>query len=91
LEKQEEHPWQWQKEQQLYANIIVKDNGTGIDPQILPRLFSKFATKSYRGTGLGLYISRNIVESHGGRILAENNTDGKGATFIITLPLLNKE
>jgi signal transduction histidine kinase len=91
LEKQEEQPQQRHQDQQQYANIIVKDTGTGIDPQILPRLFSKFATKSYRGTGLGLYISRNIVESHGGRILAENNTDGKGARFTITLPLLKKE
>jgi signal transduction histidine kinase len=92
LEKQEALPQQQRQDQlQQYANIIVKDTGTGIDPQILPRLFSKFATKSHRGTGLGLYISRNIIEAHGGRIWAENNIDGKGATFIITLPLLNKE
>lgn len=58
----------------------------------MPRLFTKFATKSHKGTGLGLYISINIVvESYGGRILAENNRDGRGATFTITLPLLNKE
>ena len=93
LEKQEaqsqigEHTEQTQR----HAIITIKDTGTGIDPGILPKLFSKFATKSHRGTGLGLYISKNIVESHGGRILAENNTDGKGATFTITLPLLNKE
>ena len=79
------------QEVQRRAIITIKDTGTGIDPGILPKLFSKFATKSHRGTGLGLYISKNIVESHGGRILAENNTDGKGATFTITLPLLNKE
>ena len=78
---------QQQKKLQQHAIITIKDTGTGIDPQILPKLFSKFATKSYRGTGLGLYISRNIVESHGGRILAENNTDGKGATFTFSLPI----
>jgi signal transduction histidine kinase len=59
----------------------VKDSGSGIEPEILPKLFSKFGTKSYKGTGLGLYISKNIIEAHGGRIWAENNADGKGATF----------
>src|SRR5215216_4016485 len=67
--------------------ISIKDNGTGIDPEILPRLFTKFATKSDTGTGLGLYISKVIVEAHDGRIWAENNSDGKGATFTFTLPL----
>jgi signal transduction histidine kinase len=80
-----------QQKQQQYANIIIRDTGTGIDPQILPRLFSKFATKSHRGTGLGLHISKNIVEAHGGKIWAENNGDGRGATFTIALPLLNKQ
>jgi len=75
-----------QIEQQQYANIIIRDTGTGIDPQILPRLFSKFATKSHRGTGLGLHISKNIIEAHGGKIWAENNGNGKGATFTIVLP-----
>ncbi len=60
----------------------------GIDSEILPRLFSKFATKSFQGTGLGLFISKSIIEAHGGRMWAENNTDGeKGATFYFTLPL----
>lgn len=68
LEKQEEQSQQRQQEQtQQYAKIIVKDTGAGIDLQILPRLFSKFATKSHKGTGLGLHISKNIVETHGGR------------------------
>jgi signal transduction histidine kinase len=67
--------------------IAVMDDGTGIDPAIMSRLFTKFATRSHVGTGLGLYISKNIVEAHGGRIWAENNPDGKGATFRFTLPL----
>ena len=69
--------------------ISVKDNGMGIDPEIYPRLFTKFASKSFQGTGLGLYISKNIIEAHGGRIWAKNNEDGKGATFSFSLPLTN--
>ncbi|HZD81573.1 MAG TPA: HAMP domain-containing sensor histidine kinase [Nitrososphaeraceae archaeon] len=67
--------------------VSIKDTGTGIDPEILPRLFTKFATKSVTGTGLGLFISKNIVEAHGGRMWAQNNADGKGSTFYFTLPL----
>jgi signal transduction histidine kinase len=67
--------------------ISVKDTGSGIHPEIMPKLFSKFASKSFSGTGLGLYISKGIVEAHGGRMWAENNSDGKGATFHFTLPL----
>jgi signal transduction histidine kinase len=67
--------------------ISVKDTGTGIDSDIMPRLFTKFASKSQTGTGLGLFISKSIVEAHGGRIWAENNTDGRGATFAFTLPI----
>jgi signal transduction histidine kinase len=67
--------------------VSIKDTGRGIDPEIFPRLFSKFATKSDTGgTGLGLFISKSIVEAHGGRIWAENNQDGNGATFTFTLP-----
>jgi len=69
------------------AIISVKDNGQGIDSDILPKLFTKFATKSFSGTGLGLYISKSIVEAHGGRIWAQNNSDGKGATFSFSLPV----
>jgi signal transduction histidine kinase len=69
------------------AQITVKDTGSGIDPEIMPRLFEKFVTKSEKGTGLGLYISNRIVQAHGGKMLAENNADGKGATFTFTLPL----
>ncbi|HJT84701.1 MAG TPA: HAMP domain-containing sensor histidine kinase [Nitrososphaeraceae archaeon] len=67
--------------------VGVKDNGTGIDKEILPRLFTKFTTKSEAGTGLGLYISKKIIEAHGGKIWAENNLDGKGATFNFTMPI----
>ncbi|MGI0020304.1 MAG: sensor histidine kinase [Nitrososphaera sp.] len=66
--------------------VAVRDTGTGIDPDIIPRLFTKFSTKSDSGTGLGLFISKSIVEAHGGRIWAENNPDGKGATFAFSLP-----
>jgi signal transduction histidine kinase len=65
--------------------VRVYDNGSGIDEQILPILFSKFATKSDKGTGLGLYICKNIIEAHGGRIWAENNTDKNGAIFSFSL------
>ena len=67
-------------------NIAIKDEGEGIDSEIIPRLFTKFATKSEHGIGLGLYISKSIIEAHGGRIWAKNNIDGKGATFIFSLP-----
>ena len=67
--------------------VSIRDTGAGIDPEILPRLFTKFATKSFEGTGLGLYISKSIVEAHGGRIWAENNSNGNGASFSFTLPL----
>jgi two-component system, OmpR family, sensor histidine kinase VicK len=63
----------------------VKDSGAGIDREILPRLFTKFATKSYKGTGLGLYISKSIIEAHEGRICTENNVNDRGATFSFRL------
>jgi two-component system, OmpR family, sensor histidine kinase VicK len=70
-----------------HAVITIRDSGPGIDPEIIPHLFSKFKTKSEKGLGLGLYISKNIVEAHGGRIEAYNNDNTKGATFVVTLPL----
>ena len=70
--------------------VTIKDNGKGIDSEIFPRLFTKFASKSFQGTGLGLYICKSIVEAHGGKIRAKNNKDGKGATFSFILPLNNK-
>src|ERR687891_561143 len=67
--------------------VVIRDEGTGIDDEISSRLFTKFATKSEKGTGLGLYISKSIVEAHGGKIWAKNNIDDKGATFGFSLPL----
>jgi signal transduction histidine kinase len=67
--------------------VSIKDNGTGIEPDIFPRLFSRFTSKSSSGTGLGLFISKNIIEAHGGRIWARNNQGEKGATFSFSLPV----
>ena len=70
--------------------VSITDTGTGIDSEILPRLFTKFATKSKTGTGLGLFISKNIIQAHGGKIWGKNNyPEGKGATFGFSLPLHN--
>jgi two-component system sensor histidine kinase VicK len=76
--------------------VSIKDTGTGIDPELIPRLFTKFATKSYQGTGLGLFISKSIIEAHGGKMWAENNNNNnysknrkhEGATFYFTLPVV---
>jgi signal transduction histidine kinase len=67
--------------------VSVKDSGQGIDQSILPRLFTKFASKYYKGTGLGLFISKGIIEAHGGKIWGENNPDGRGANFSFSLPI----
>ena len=75
--------------------IAVKDTGTGIDRELMSRLFTKFATKSYQGTGLGLFISKSIIEAHCGKIWAENNNEDhfdrkqKGAAFYFTLPVVD--
>ena len=74
--------------------VSIKDTGSGIDHEILPRLFTKFSAKSFEGTGLGLFISKNIVEAHGGKIWAENNNDAygeKGTTFYFLLPLIDQQ
>jgi len=71
-----------------YALVTVKDTGDGIDPEILPNMFSKFITKSFEGLGLGLYISKHIVKAHGGKIEGKNNDNGIGAEFGFTLPLI---
>jgi len=77
------------------AFVSVKDTGQGLDPEIFPRLFSKFAAKSETGTGLGLFISKRIVEAHGGKIWAENNYAPDrlitGATFTFSIPLSKVE
>ena len=69
--------------------VSITDTGSGINRDIFTKLFSKFATKSSQGTGLGLYISKSIIEAHGGRIWAENNKEKMGATFIFTLPIVS--
>jgi two-component system, OmpR family, sensor histidine kinase VicK len=88
------------KNNQSVAMISVKDTGSGIDPDIMLRLFEKFAAKSFQGVGLGLFISKKIIEAHGGKIWAENNSNndntddvqqGKGATFFFTLPISNNQ
>jgi len=79
--------------------VSIKDTGIGISSEILPKLFSKFASKSFQGTGLGLFICKSIIESHGGKIWAENNNDDnnsitdekKGSTFYFTLPLIDQQ
>ena len=74
------------------VQVTVKDTGVGIHPEIFPKLFSKFVTKSDRGTGLGLFISKSIIEAHGGIIWAENDSQKEGgATFNFTLPLLDQQ
>jgi two-component system, OmpR family, sensor histidine kinase VicK len=70
------------------AIVSVSDQGQGINPEIMSRLFQKFISGAEKGTGLGLYISKSIVKAHGGEIWAENNKSGIGATFVFTLPLL---
>ena len=69
--------------------VSITDTGSGINKDIFAKLFSKFVTKSASGTGLGLYISKSIVEAHGGKIWAENNKDKVGATFMFTLPVVS--
>ena len=66
--------------------ISIRDSGKGIDREILPKLFTKFTTMSEKGIGLGLYITKSIIEAHSGRIWARNNVNGTGATFSFTLP-----
>jgi signal transduction histidine kinase len=66
--------------------VNIKDTGTGLSPAILPKLFSKFVSTDSGGTGLGLFVSRNIVEAHGGKIQAQNNDDGIGTMFSFTIP-----
>ncbi|MGC2383956.1 MAG: ATP-binding protein [Nitrososphaeraceae archaeon] len=81
-----------EKEDDGKALVSVTDTGPGIDPEIMPRLFTKFVAKSNKGTGLGLFISKSIIEAHRGRIWALNNysLDGnsiRGATFAFNISL----
>ncbi|MGC2572948.1 MAG: ATP-binding protein [Candidatus Nitrosopolaris sp.] len=71
-----------EQDHQEEAIVTVEDTGSGINPEIFPRLFTKFSSKSFSGTGLGLYISKNIVEAHGGKIWAQNNNDKEKSLWI---------
>jgi signal transduction histidine kinase len=88
LEKREGEVKQ-EEEEKTGGEIVVsfRDSGTGIDPEIIDKIFGKFVTKSDKGTGLGLFISKKIIEAHGGRIWAKNNTDSEGATIAFSLPI----
>ena len=68
------------------AVVTIMDTGSGITPEIMQKLFSKFVTTSSHGTGLGLFISKGIIDAHGGRIWAENNSNGVGSSFSFSLP-----
>ena len=72
------------------AVVTVKDTGTGIAADVLPKLFEKFITKSERGTGIGLYISKKLIEAHGGTISGQNNLNEPGAKFSFTVPLAER-
>jgi signal transduction histidine kinase len=75
------------QEQDSHGIVSIKDTGSGIQPEIMPKIFSKFVTNSPHGTGVGLFISKSIIEAHDGKIWAENNADGNGATFTFSLPI----
>jgi signal transduction histidine kinase len=74
-----------------FARVTIKDTGSGIHPEVLPKMFEKFVTRSQKGTGIGLYISKKIVEAHGGTIVGGNRSDGPGAFFSFTVPLAYEE
>ena len=81
--------------QDIQVSVKVKDTGAGINPEILPRLFSKFVSKSFEDTGLELFICKSIVEAHDGKIWAENNNNNnqreREGTFSFTLPTINRQ
>jgi two-component system, OmpR family, sensor histidine kinase VicK len=79
-----------EKENNNWIIVSIKDTGIGIDPEVMPKLFAKFVTRSQQGTGLGLFISKGIIGAHGGRVWAENNIDGIGVIFSFSLPLLDQ-
>lgn len=72
-----------------FAKVVIMDTGKGIDPEIMPKLFTRFVSKSESGTGLGLYVSKNVIEANGGKMWGENNPCGVGARFTFTLPATN--
>jgi signal transduction histidine kinase len=72
------------------VEVRIVDTGAGIHNDVLPKLFTKFVTRSDQGTGLGLFIAKNIIDAHSGSITAENNPSGRGATFTFTLPITNQ-
>jgi len=73
------------------VKVSIKDSGKGIDPEVQPKLFEKFTSKSEKGIGLGLFISKYIIEAHGGSITGKNNKHDRGATFSFTLPIVSKK
>jgi signal transduction histidine kinase len=98
VERSKEHDRSNDAKSREEVIVTVKDTGIGVDPEILPRLFTKFATKSQSGTGLGLFISKNIIESHGGKIWLgdskglNDNKDvngNNGAMFSFSLPIVS--
>lgn len=88
IQQQQEEEYGNDKDRFNMVVIRISDNGRGISPKIVPKLFEKFSTDSESGAGLGLFISKRLVEAHGGRIWAYNNKDGKGATFSFSLPIM---
>lgn len=72
-----------------YVIVQIEDNGGSIHREIIPRLLTKFAIKSFYATGFGLYICKEIIEIHQGRILGNNNDDGQGATASFELRLVD--
>jgi len=70
-----------------FVIVSVKDNGTGIDEEILPKLITRLCLQITRWQRLGLYLSKNIIEAHGGKIWGGNNKDSKDATFSFSIPL----
>jgi signal transduction histidine kinase len=69
--------------------VQIKDNGQGINPKVIPNLFTKSASNLFYGTGMGLYVCKEIIEMHQGKIWGRNNDEGQGATFSFELPLIN--
>jgi signal transduction histidine kinase len=75
-----------------HAIVEVADTGLGMSPALLPRLFDEFTRdqrvqRTIRGTGLGLYIAKRIIEAHGGSVVAHSDGEGMGSRFTVTLPL----